>query len=498
MKVIPYLKNTKIFNNNCIFFGIYEDENILELFKEININNEENIKKVFEINNWKDNFGKFITLYNFFNFSYDRIVFINLGLKKKKKINFVKIFKKIFIFSKENNVKNIYINISNSVLFLNNLYWNIRNLIDSFYNVYYNFNVYKKEIKKNLKKIFIKIKNKKDFYLFNKSVKHSLSISKSIKLTKNISNLPPNICNPKYLIKCAKKLSKKYSNFIKIDIINEKYMKKLNMNAFLSVSKGSKNKSYIAIMHYKNPNYILNNQPFILIGKGVTFDSGGISIKPSYLMDEMKYDMCGASSVIGIIDSISSLNLPLNVIGILASCENMPDGNSFRPGDVIKTMSGKTVEILNTDAEGRLILCDILTYVERFKPKVVIDIATLTGSCVSTLGNAASGLFSNNKILLKEIINASKNIDDKVWSLPNFKVYKKSLKSNFADLSNIGGKNSGASTASYFLSYFAKKYKWAHLDIAGTAWNNGNKKGSTGKPVKLLLQYFLNFIKKNK
>ncbi|CAL4321964.1 Cytosol aminopeptidase [Buchnera aphidicola (Periphyllus testudinaceus)] len=501
MKITPYIHSSKIYKNNCLVFGIYSDKNLENLLHFLNVDEIKNIKKLLQKSNLKEKFGKILLFHNSLKSSYDSILLINCGKKKYFSNNlFSKIIEKIFLFLKQSYFKNIYINFVDFNKSLNTTYWRGRNFVNIIKNIFYSFNKYKSSKNKKLykiKKIFVKVDNKKNLNFLEKSIKHSLAISQGINLAKDISNTPPNICNPKYLSYCSVKLQNRYKNTIKIKILNENDIKKLGMNAFLSVSKGSFYKAYMSIIYYNKNKNTINKKPFVLVGKGVTFDSGGISIKSSYLMDEMKYDMCGSASVLGTIDCIAKLNLPIKVIGIISACENMPGNKAFRPGDIIKTMSGKTVEILNTDAEGRLILCDILTYVERFNPKLVIDIATLTGSCVSILGNAASGLFTNNKTLSKDLNKASKKVDDKVWNLPNFKIYKKYLKSNFADLSNIGGKNSGASVASYFLSYFAKKYKWAHLDIAGTAWNTGDKKGATGKPVTLLCQYFLNFLKKN-
>ncbi|MGL4959302.1 MAG: leucyl aminopeptidase, partial [Plesiomonas sp.] len=230
----------------------------------------------------------------------------------------------------------------------------------------------------------------------------------------------------------------------------------------------------------------------VLIGKGLTFDDGGISIKPAEGMDEMKYDMCGAATVFGVMRAIAELQLPLNVVGILAGCENMADGKAYRPGDILTTMSGQTVEVLNTDAEGRLVLCDTLTYAERFEPELVIDVATLTGACVIALGHHISGLLSNHNPLANDLLNASEQAGDKAWRLPLGDEYHEQLESNFADMANIGGRPAGAITAGCFLSRFTKKYNWAHLDIAGTAWRSGKAKGATGRPVPMLTQFLLN------
>ncbi|CAL4321926.1 leucyl aminopeptidase [Buchnera aphidicola] len=500
MKIIPYQENFKLSKNNCRVFGIYEDEDLCSVEKKVKIYKVSVMKNIFKYSNWKENFGKTIFLHTNFQSKYDRIILINCGIKKNFQNNlFILIIKKLFLLFKENNIQNIYMNIYDFIFNKSKIYWKIRDIINISQDLFYSFKEYQSKIQKIsfLKKIFIKINNEKDFLSCKKAILHGCAISKGVKFAKDISNIPSNICTPKYLVKKSKNLFKKYTNNIQVQLFNQNDIKNLRMNAFLAVSQGSCKKAYMSRMNYCHKNAI-NKNPIILIGKGVTFDSGGLSIKPSYMMDEMKYDMCGAAAVIGIMKFIVQSDLPLRVIGIIGTCENMINGNSLKPGDIIQTMSKKTVEILNTDAEGRLILCDLLTYAEKFDPMIVIDIATLTGSCVATLGNAASGLFSNSKILEKEIKKASKNIHDKIWSLPNFKIYKKYLKSNFADLLNIGGKYAGASTAAYFLSYFAKKYKWVHLDIAGTAWRTGKNKSATGQPVTLLCQYFLNLLKKNK
>lgn len=319
------------------------------------------------------------------------------------------------------------------------------------------------------------------------------AIALGVKATKDLANLPPNICNPTYLATEAEKLAHR-SPKITTHIVDEKAMHELGMTSYLAVSQGSKNEAKMSVMTYTNaPDP--NAKPIVLVGKGLTFDSGGISIKPSDSMDEMKYDMCGAATVFGVMNALAELDLPINVIGVMAGCENMPDGNAYRPGDIIKTMDGLTVEVLNTDAEGRLVLCDALTYVKRFDPELVIDIATLTGACVVALGAHNSGLMTEDDELAKKLLKASEETQDKAWRLPLGEEYNEQIKSSFADLANIGGRWGGASTAGAFLSHFTKDYRWAHLDIAGTAWQQGANKGATGRPVQLLLQFLINQAK---
>ena len=313
------------------------------------------------------------------------------------------------------------------------------------------------------------------------------ALVEGMNLAKDLGNLPPNICTPTYLGKTAQGLSKKTD--LKVEVLGLKQIEALGMGSFLAVAKGSDTPPQFIVMRHQGGK--AGEAPIVLVGKGITFDTGGISLKPGEAMDEMKYDMCGAASVIGTMYAVALMKLKKNVIGVVPTCENMPSGGASRPGDIVKSMSGQTIEILNTDAEGRLILCDALTYVERFKPKAVIDVATLTGACVIALGHVHSGLFSDDQELVDALSKAGQTSLDTVWRLPLDAAYHEQLKSNFADVANIGGRPAGSVTAACFLSRFTEKYKWAHLDIAGTAWKSGAAKGATGRPVPLLLNYLL-------
>ncbi len=313
------------------------------------------------------------------------------------------------------------------------------------------------------------------------------ALAAGVSLTKDLGNLPPNVCTPTYLAEQAVALGKRYG--LTIEVLERDELKTLGMGSFLGVTQGSEEPpKLIVLQHLKGKQ---DQKPVVLVGKGITFDTGGISLKPGAEMDEMKYDMCGAASVLGTFKAIAEMDLPLNVIGIIPTCENMPDGRATRPGDVLTSMSGLTIEVLNTDAEGRLVLCDALTYAERFEPSAVVDIATLTGACVIALGHHASGLFSNNDALAKELLQAGETALDRAWHMPMWDDYQPLLDSNFADMANIGGRAGGSITAACFLSRFAKKYDWAHLDIAGTAWKSGKDKGGTGRPVPLLTEFLV-------
>lgn len=320
------------------------------------------------------------------------------------------------------------------------------------------------------------------------AMERGTAIGRGMNVTRNLGDLPPNICTPTYLANQAKALGRKH-NKLSVKVLEEKAMRDLGMGSLLSVSAGSEQPAKLIVIEYRGGKR--GAQPQVLVGKGITFDSGGISLKPGAKMDEMKFDMCGAASVLGTLHAIVELNLPINVVGIIAASENLPSGRATKPGDVVKSMSGQTIEILNTDAEGRLILCDALTYAARFKPAAVIDIATLTGACVVALGKHASGLFSNRDDFAQELLAAGQAIGDRAWQLPLWDEYQKQLDSNFADMANVGSAGGGSITAACFLARFTKDYRWAHLDIAGTAWDEGAAKGATGRPVGLLTQYLI-------
>jgi leucyl aminopeptidase len=339
--------------------------------------------------------------------------------------------------------------------------------------------------KQKLRKVILSTTGTVDSVIGKKALEWGLATAHGMNLTKDLGNLPSNVCTPTYLAKLAISMAKTYK--LKTTVLEQKDMEKLGMGSFLSVARGSSQPAKLITLEYWGQNK--KEKPIVLVGKGVTFDTGGISLKPAAEMDEMKYDMCGAASVFGTLTAIAQMRLPINVVGIIPTTENMPGGNATKPGDIVTSMSGQTIEILNTDAEGRLILCDALTYAERYKPEAVIDIATLTGACVIALGHVASGLLSNDEKLAIELLDASEQAADRAWQLPLWKDYDEQLESNFADMANIGGRAAGTITASCFLSRFTKKYRWAHLDIAGTAWESGKKKGATGRPVPMLTQF---------
>ncbi|WP_111496638.1 leucyl aminopeptidase [Marinobacter bohaiensis] len=329
----------------------------------------------------------------------------------------------------------------------------------------------------------------------NKALKAALATGEAVghgmNFTRDLGNTPPNVCHPTWLAEQATNLAKEH-DVIKTEILDEKQMKKLGMNSLLSVSAGSDQPAKLIVMEYRGGK--AKEKPHVLVGKGITFDSGGISLKPGEGMDEMKYDMGGAAGVFGAMRAIAEIKPAINVVAIVAAAENMPGGGATRPGDIVTSMSGQTIEILNTDAEGRLVLCDALTYAGKYNPATVVDLATLTGACIIALGKETTGLFSNDDELAQRLLQSGQTTGDRAWQLPIWDAYQAQLDSNFADMQNIGGRPAGSITAACFLSRFTKQYRWAHLDIAGTAWLSGKEKGATGRPVPLLVDYLLSNV----
>lgn len=369
------------------------------------------------------------------------------------------------------------------------LRWSARQAVLIASETLYRFDEFKskKTPSPSLKQLVLAVDDKSVLRAINEGIGEGNAIAKGMELTKNLGNRPSNFCTPAHLAEQASALAREFK--FDAEILERKDMEKLGMGALLAVARGSHQPPKFIVLRYNGAGK--KDKPIVLVGKGVTFDTGGISLKPSAEMDEMKFDMCGAASVLGTFRAIAELKPKLNVVGLIAATENMPGGNAVKPGDIVKNMSGQTIEILNTDAEGRLILCDALSYAERFDPAAVIDIATLTGACVIALGHVATGAFSNNEALVQSLLEAGREAWDRAWHMPLWEEYQEQLRSPFADMANIGGRPGGAITAACFLSRYTEKYAWAHLDIAGTAWNSGKNKGATGRPVPLLVTYLL-------
>jgi leucyl aminopeptidase len=369
-----------------------------------------------------------------------------------------------------------------------NLAWKAQALMQSLSHASYRFNAYKSKPKQpvSLKRVRL-LANKNDQSALRGAIKLGAALDAGLTLAKDLGNEPPNVCTPTYLLNQARKMAR--DKDVSLTALDEKKMLSLGMGAFMSVSQGSDEPGKMIILRYNGGKK--NDAPIALVGKGITFDTGGISLKPPATMDEMKFDMCGAAAVLGATKAAIDARLPINLVTVVAAAENMPSGRASRPGDIVTSASGQTIEILNTDAEGRLVLCDALTHVQNYKPKAIIDVATLTGACIMALGSHASGLFANDDDLADALTEAGEISGDRSWRLPLWDEYQAGLNTNFADMANVGGRGAGSVTAACFLSRFVKGYKWAHMDIAGSSFLQGAAKGSSGRPVAQLFTYLV-------
>ncbi|MDC9623601.1 leucyl aminopeptidase [Xenorhabdus sp. XENO-7] len=478
----------------CIIVGVFEPRRLSPIAEQLDKISNGYISALLRRGELEGKVGQSLLLHHVPNVLSERILLVGCGKERElDERQYKQIIQKTISTLNETGSMEAVCFLTELHVKGRNNYWKVRQAVETAKESLYVFDQLKSsknELRRPLRKIVFNVPTRRELTSGERAIQHGLAIASGIKASKDLANMPPNICNAAYLASQARQLADTADN-LNTKVIGEEQMKELGMNSYLAVGQGSQNESLMSVIEYKGSKDA-NAKPIVLVGKGLTFDAGGISLKPGEGMDEMKYDMCGAASVYGVMRVIAELQLPLNVIGVLAGCENMPGGRAYRPGDILTTMSGQTVEVLNTDAEGRLVLCDVLTYVERFDPELVIDVATLTGACVIALGSHYTGLMSNHNPLAHELLNASELAGDRAWRLPMADEYFEQLDSNFADMANIGGRAGGTITAGCFLSRFATKYHWAHLDIAGTAWRSGKAKGATGRPVALLAQFLLN------
>ncbi|MDD5462154.1 MAG: leucyl aminopeptidase [Methylococcales bacterium] len=476
---------------DCLIVGVYQDRKLSESAKAINNSTQGLVDKIVNRGDLSGKIGETVLINAIPDSPVERILLVGLGENKPlSSKNFRKALLAAVNSLKKPQIKSTVCCLGECDVIAADWQWKTRQIIEVFNDAAYQFIQLKsnKETESRLEKLSI-IAPEAELGLAQTGLEQGKAIAEGINLTKLLADLPGNICTPTYLAEQAFELSKKYDK-LGVTVLEESDMEKLGMGAFLSVSRGSRQPAKLITLDYQGGEK--NGRPIVLIGKGLTFDAGGISLKQAPGMDEMKYDMCGGATVLGTLLAAAQMQLPLNIIGLIPSSENMPDGDANKPGDILTSMSGKTIEVLNTDAEGRLLLCDTLTYAERYNPDVVIDMATLTGACLVALGRVPSGLLGNDDALCNALLAASETANDSLWRLPLWEEYQEQLKSNFADLANVGGKDAGTITAACFLSQFAENYHWAHLDIAGTAWRTGQTKGATGRPVPLLTQYLIN------
>lgn len=481
---------------DCLILPIFELGKLPDSTAKVDKASHGYISNIVKTGDIEGKNGQTLLIHNIPNIPSSRILLIGCG--KESELNdkaFKDIIQKALLAVADTGARDAMCYLTELSVPNRDIEWKIQQAVVIYHSCTYKFDTYKSNLEKtpskraDLSKISWIVMGKRDVAKAETAIKVGLAISAGMQFTKDLANTPPNICNPDYLAKAAVKLAKSFKT-VSSAILDRKDLETLKMGAFLSVTQGSAQPPKLITLEYRGA--AKTQAPIVLVGKGITFDSGGNSLKAPANMIGMKYDMCGAATVLGVIKLAAELALPLNIVGVIAAAENMPGGTASRPDDIVTSMAGITIEILNTDAEGRLVLCDALTYCERFKPEVVIDMATLTGACVVALGNHHSALYTNYQPLADELLAAGLVSGDKCWQMPLTDDYQKQLDSNFADLANIGGPDAGSITAACFLSRFTKKYHWAHLDIAGTACRfTGKDRGATGQPVPLIAEYLL-------
>lgn len=474
----------------CLVVGVFERRKLSSAAQELDVASNGYLAKVLQHGDMDGKLEQTLLLHAVNGVAAQRILLVGCGKENEFGLRqFKKTINAAVKILKEHNIRDAVLYLSELASKDLNQAQRIKLATETIHHGCYQFTQLKSKNDSNkvsLNKVILNVDDAKYLSKARLAVAMGNAVARGVSTTRDLGNLPGNICTPAYLASTAQKNARRYNN-MRVKVLKQKDMEELKMGALLSVAKGSRQPPRLIVVEYNGGKK--GDKPVVLVGKGITFDSGGISIKPSQAMDEMKFDMCGAASVLGTMVTIGELQLPLNVVAIVPSCENMPDGAANKPGDVVTSMSGQTIEVLNTDAEGRLILCDALTYSERYQPKAVIDVATLTGACVVALGKHPCGLLSNNDSLAQAVLMAGTRSDDRAWQLPLWDEYQEQLKSNFADMANIGGPQAGTITAACFLARFTEKLNWAHLDIAGVAWESGHHKGATGRPVPLLSQY---------
>jgi len=479
--------------SQCTMIGVYEGGELSPTAKLIDKESKGYIKKILKRGDISGKVGETFVLHDVRGISAARIMLVGLGKEASADgAKYIQIVNAAINALKKISAKHTLCCLGEASAGDEDLYWKTRKIVEHFESAVYTFTEMrgtKRDTPIELESIDLIVSDKADQDAIQSGINDGMAIAKGVKTAKDLGNMPGNIFHPTYLAEQAQKIASEYDS-LTTKILDEKDMEKLGMHSLLSVGHGSAQPSKLIIIQHKGGKP--KDAPHVLIGKGITFDTGGISLKPGASMWDMIYDMCGAASVFGTMKAIAEQNLPINIVCVIAAAENMPSDRATRPGDIVKSMSGQTIEILNTDAEGRLVLCDALTYVEKFNPKTVIDVATLTGAVVIALGSQASALYANDDTLAKDIDSAGNATLDRVWRMPLWDEYQVQLKSAFADVANIGGREAGSITAACFLSRFAKKYRWAHLDVAGTAFKGGvANKGATGRPVTLLTQYLM-------
>ena len=475
----------------CVVVGVFESRKLTLPAELLDNASGGYIADIVRRGDMEGKAGSTLLLHNVPSTLCDRILLVGLGKEKEfREKEFASAIRTAVKVLNETGAFDATLFLTELQVRKRSITWRVRQTVIAALDATYRFDQFKskkEEIRRPLRKLTISVERRNELAPAEEGMHQGQAIAEGMALAKTLGNLPPNVCHPSYLAEQAKTLAKTFK--LECEVLERDDMEKLGMHSLLAVARGSHQPPKMIVLSYKGAK--ASEKPIILVGKGVTFDTGGISLKPGAEMDEMKYDMCGAASVLGTLQAVARMALPINLTVIVPATENMPGGNATRPGDIVTSMSGQTIEILNTDAEGRLILCDALTYAERFDPDTLIDVATLTGACVVALGNIATGLFANKDGLARDLQDAGEEANDRAWHMPLWDDYQELLKSPFADMANIGGRYGGAISAACFLSRFTKKIDWAHLDIAGPAWKSGADKGATGRPGPPLTHYLL-------
>lgn len=477
----------------CVIAGVYEDNELTDTARALDKASGGSIRRLLNRGELKGKPGQTVLMHDVPGVNAPRILLVGLGNRESADASrFIKSTAAAIGALKVTPAKTALCCLLEAEAGGKDAYWKTRRIVEQFEEGVYRYVDMKGKAPENetlLEGVDIQLASREDQDTVDAGIDDGVTVALGIMTHKNLANAPGNVCTPTYLADQAKKLAREYKS-ITTTILDEDEMMKLGMGAFIAVSQGSDQPGKLIVMEHKGGDP--SEAPYVLVGKGITFDTGGISLKPGQGMHEMIWDMCGAASVFGAMTTVAAQQLPLNVIGVVAAAENMPSARATRPGDIVRSMSGQTIEILNTDAEGRLVLCDALTYIDKFKPKTVIDIATLTGAAVVALGGPASAMYSNDEELAADLEQAGEESWDRVWRMPLWDDYQSQLNSAFADMQNIGGREAGSVTAACFLARFTKAYRWAHLDIAGSAYRaNGTSKGATGRPVGTLTQYLM-------
>ena len=474
----------------CVVVGVFESRKLTRAADALDKAARGELRELIRSGDMNGKLGSTRMLYRARGVSAQRILLVGLGKEKEfGEKQYRDCARAAFLAIRETGTRDVCLYLPELQVTGRDAAWKARQLVLAAADVVYRFDQMKSKKAEagSLASVAVATSQRHEAPALQRGVLEGRAIAAGMSLARDLGNLPANVCTPTYLADSAVKLGREWK--LAVEVLEQSDMEKLGMGSLLSVTRGSHQPPKFVILRYSGAGK--KERPVVLVGKGITFDTGGISLKPAAEMDEMKFDMCGAASVLGTLRAVAELKLKLNVVGLVPTCENMPGGAATKPGDVVTSMSGQTVEILNTDAEGRLILADALSYAERFEPQAVVDIATLTGACVIALGHVCSGLFANKDSLARELQSAGAESWDRVWQLPLWDDYQEALKSNFADFANIGGRPAGSVTAACFLSKFTRKYDWAHLDIAGTAWKSGREKGATGRPVPLLTTFLM-------